>query len=270
MARTRVPPAIFQTTQFSSNPLTSSSSQIDLAYKHPILLIDPTDDDYDDNIIDCDDDGISEKNREMEIKLIDVNSTKITKNYEGGNCGDETSSFIIPQPNRNAFSSLNFEVPKIDDSNGNTCRLIGKVNPNLIKTWEQLSGSVLKTSQSDNKDKDKSIPMSENSEQQSCVLFYRKPFTFKEDNFFEVNNDTDNNTFKVNKILHSESSGDFYDSIDDQSLIENTYVVEDLMNSIYQDSEYVGGEGMAERCESITKTNKICWSIEETNTRYET
>lgn len=162
------------------------------------------------------------------------------------------SSFIVPVSKKNAFSSLT-SVHHRDESSDTTspCHLIGKVNPNLVKTWEQLNSSQHNINKIST-----SLTTSESSDKQSCVLFYRKPFNFTEDNDVE-------NKFHVNRVIHSESSGDFYDSIDDQSIIENTYVVDDdIMGSIYHDETVmVGGEGMAE-CDSLIEKKKICWSIE--------
>lgn len=184
---------------------------------------------------------VNERNKEVEY--IEDKSTDIIDLEDEEDDLEDEISVIIAQPKLNTFS------PIIKDQNSDDdCRLIGKVNPNLIKTWEQLSGNRIKIHE-----KDKSLS-SDNSEKQSCVLFYRKPFSFKDDVKMTEK-------FHVNKILHSESSDDFYDSIDEQSIVENTYIVDDIMSSsIYlnQDNEYAAGEGMAE-CGSLEK-KKICWS----------
>lgn len=185
-----------------------------------------------------DEESVNERNKEVEY--IEDRSTDIIDLEDEEDLEDEIS-VIIAQPKLNTFAPI--VIGKEDD-----CRLVGKVNPNLVKTWEQLSGNRIKINE-----KDKSMS-SENSEKQSCVLFYRKPFSFKDDV-------KTTEKFHVNKILHSESSGDFYDSIDDQSIVENTYIVDDIMSSsiyINQDNEYAAGEGMAE-CGSLEK-KKECWS----------
>lgn len=190
-----------------------------------------------------DDESVNERNKEVEYiedKLTDIIDLEDDEDLE-----DEIS-VIIAQPKLNTFNPI--IIGKEHQNSDVDCRLIGKVNPNLIKTWEQLSGNRIKINE-----KDKSLS-SDNSEKQSCVLFYRKPFSFKDDVKISEK-------FHVNKILHSESSGDFYDSIDDQSIVENTYIVDDIMSSsiyINQDNEFAAGEGMAE-CGSLEK-KKICWS----------
>lgn len=189
-----------------------------------------------------DEESVDERNKEVEY--IEDRSTDIIDLEDDEDLEDEIS-VIIAQPKLNTFAPI--VIGKEQNSEQLSPRLIGKVNPNLVKTWEQLSGNRIKINE-----KDKSLS-SDNSEKQSCVLFYRKPFSFKDD----VNTEK----FHVNKILHSESSGDFYDSIDDQSIVENTYIVDDIMSSsiyINQDNEYAAGEGMAE-CGSLEK-KKICWS----------
>lgn len=189
-----------------------------------------------------DEESVDERNKEVEY--IEDRSTDIIDLEDDEDLEDEIS-VIIAQPKLNTFAPI--VIGKEQNSEQSSPRLIGKVNPNLVKTWEQLSGNRIKINE-----KDKSLS-SDNSEKQSCVLFYRKPFSFKDDVKTEK--------FHVNKILHSESSGDFYDSIDDQSIVENTYIVDDIMSSsiyINQDNEYAAGEGMAE-CGSLEK-KKICWS----------
>lgn len=190
-----------------------------------------------------DDESVNERNKEVEY--IEDKSTDIIDLEDDEDLEDEIS-VIIAQPKLNTFNPI--IIGKEHQNSDVDCRLIGKVNPNLIKTWEQLSGNRIKINE-----KDKSLS-SDNSEKQSCVLFYRKPFSFKDDVKISEK-------FHVNKILHSESSGDFYDSIDDQSIVENTYIVDDIMSSsiyINQDNEFAAGEGMAE-CGSLEK-KKICWS----------
>lgn len=234
------PPPIFQLPFTSNNTTAALNDEVNMAYKHPILLMDSPDDECDFNNDD--------KNNEINLNNI-LTKDELKEQQE--------SSFIIPIPKKNAFSSL-ISLKSDRDNNEDEkpmCRLIGKVNPNLIKTWEQLNGNLINNNQNSNKQI--SLTNSESSEKQSCVVFYRKPFTFKDDNNCLTNDDN----FHVNKVLHSESSGDFYDSIDDRSIIENTYVVDNIiMNSMYHDTEVAGGEGMAE-CNSIDN-KKICWSIE--------
>ena len=88
-------------------------------------------------------------------------------------------------------------------------RLIGKINPNILKTWEQLSNNMEDDLQ--NRRVCNRGIQDEQDDQQSCVLFIRKPHNFSQSE--------DEKKFMVNKYNHEVgSSGDgerFYDSIDE-------------------------------------------------------
>lgn len=58
---------------------------------------------------------------------------------EEKNSGQE--SLIVPRPKMNAFQSIKEQGANQQDE-GVSCRLVGKVNPNILKTWEQLFGGT--------------------------------------------------------------------------------------------------------------------------------
>lgn len=73
-----------------------------------------------------------ERNRELTVQYVDDNSIEML------DATNETAS----QPRR--FSVKRTAFPSIEKTGGeaqSSCKLVGKVNPNLIKTWEQLNAS---------------------------------------------------------------------------------------------------------------------------------
>lgn len=97
--------------------------QIDeLAYKHPILLMDASEDD---EVEECD----GERDPCEQTDGAD----------EEKNAGQE--SLIVPRPKMHAFQSIKEQGGNPQDD-GSGCRLVGKVNPNILKTWEQLFGGT--------------------------------------------------------------------------------------------------------------------------------
>jgi hypothetical protein len=212
------PPAIFSPT-FLPITLTDDDGdepQLELAYKHPILLMD----EERCSVVSSE---CNEKNREVEVKYIVDNSVDILDKKE-----DDDESLIVPK-------TKNFCPQKSEQRS--ECRLVGKVNPNILKTWEQLSGKK------DGKSSLNTDTSSENSQdKQSCLMFYN--------NLSEETED-----FCVNKIAHVEnmSDADFYDSIDEQLFSKQT---------LGESDEYglMAGEGMAD-CGSFDK-KRMLWSID--------
>uniref|UniRef100_A0A182VH00 Uncharacterized protein n=1 Tax=Anopheles merus TaxID=30066 RepID=A0A182VH00_ANOME len=98
-----IPPPIFHVRplalQGEQRPQQQQQRQIDeLAYKHPLLLMDTSDEEDD----------------------------------QEQNAGQE--SLIVPSPKLVAFQSPGRQGEPGPDG----CRLVGRVNPNILKTWEQL------------------------------------------------------------------------------------------------------------------------------------
>lgn len=213
LSKTCVPPAIFKPsfTPFSPPP------QLELAYKHPRLLMATPDDE---------ESIYTETNREIEIKYVDDNSIEMLDASNGNSSSSNKAKSILGHQSsrKTAFLSINLDVSNGNNTTtSNSCKLIGKVNPNLVKTWEQLNGNC-------------------NGNGTNEVA------------------PTANKHYHINRVIHTESSEDFYDSIDDDQSTSEL----DHMSSICHDStenmEQAAGEIMAQ-CESLDK-RKICWSID--------
>uniref|UniRef100_A0A182MTD7 Uncharacterized protein n=1 Tax=Anopheles culicifacies TaxID=139723 RepID=A0A182MTD7_9DIPT len=123
-----IPPPIFHVSPDRQHMLVlqdQKQRQIDeLAYKHPILLMDASEDDEED---------------ERDHDLLPDSKSKQEEVDDAGeerNCGQE--SLIVPRPRMNAFQSMKEQ----QDNRPSGCRLVGKVKPNILKTWEQLSGGT--------------------------------------------------------------------------------------------------------------------------------
>lgn len=201
-----------------------------------------------------------ERDRDTEVKYVDDNSVEV---LDASN--SQPSSIIKVEPNivpikNNAFNLIQRVENNIDSEKNIAevkCRLVGKVNPNIVRTWEQLNSVILRNQ---NSFTSKSIESNTNSnDKQSFTLFCRKPYNFKE---LEERLEK----FPVSKVCYAESgSDDFFDSIDDNlSLTEKIIQVNEKSNEIDDDlimMSEAAGEGMAD-FDSLDK-NKICWSIDE-------
>ncbi|CRL05124.1 CLUMA_CG018239, isoform B [Clunio marinus] len=126
----------------------------------------------------------------------------------------DNSSIIVPKPIRQVKKKTNHDERP---------HLIGKVNPMIARTWEQLSNQMDLSSESNLEDNDE-------DDKQSYVLFVRKPFNF-------LSQDDDN--FSVNKIQH-DASEIFFDSIDNDEEEDED-----------EESCPEGGETMAEELDSL-------------------
>uniref|UniRef100_A0A182W537 Uncharacterized protein n=1 Tax=Anopheles minimus TaxID=112268 RepID=A0A182W537_9DIPT len=122
-----IPPPIFHVSPDRQHMLVlqdQKQRQIDeLAYKHPILLMDASEDDEEDER-----EGVLQEDQSKQLEVDDT--------AEERNCGQE--SLIVPRPRMNAFQSMKEQM----DERPSGCRLVGKVKPNILKTWEQLSGGT--------------------------------------------------------------------------------------------------------------------------------
>lgn len=161
LLKTRVP-EILKTSQNRrhsavNTPSAMMTSEINFAYKHPLVA--------------------AEELLKTEGGETLAHSTRRKCFNDFGN-----SSNIIPEPAKLAKKILNNKRP----------HLIGKVTPDIAKTWEQLSKAMESSIESQSEDEDK----------QSFVLFLRKPFNFEE---------SDEN-FVVNK-MHNVGDN-FFDSIE--------------------------------------------------------
>lgn len=138
----------------------------------------------------------------------------------------DNSSFIVPIP------AHPIRCPR--KNSGDRPHLIGKVTPNIAKTWEQITNAMESSMPSQTEEEDK----------QSYVLFVRKPFNFQP-----------SEDFAVNKIQH-EHSEKFYDSI------ENDFQITESCDD--EASVVEGGDVMAEGLDSLEMryNDVILWSIE--------
>lgn len=241
--RTREPPAIFQPSAMTTyNPLKALQQKfVNMAYKHPQLLIsdrdecDKVDSDPDENVMK----PVPDYN--------DQNKCQPTFKLEIFHENDYTDGEIVKKPNDNG------------------CRLIGNVKPNLIKTWEQLNGSM--TSHSVTMARQKR-PTQENNEKFDTQPEYNPMVYFSNNNnnhiLFDQSKSTaskNNESFVIKRP--ASQSGHFYDSIDNESVVTQDDD-DQLIASLCDDIEH-GGETMAEYISLIEKKEKLCWSIDSCN-----
>lgn len=240
LMRTREPPAIFQPSAMTTyNPLKALQQKfVNMAYKHPQLLIgdrdecDKIDSDSDENVM------------------------KTVANYNDHNKCRSTFKLNIFHDNNCADSGQ--VVQKSADNN--SCRLIGNVKPNLIKTWEQLNGTM--TSQADAM----AIRSTEESNEKFNTQHEYNPMVYFSNNhiLFDQNKSTaskNNESFVIKRP--ASQSGHFYDSIDNESVV--TQDDDDQLIASLCDAVEHGGEAMAEYISLIEKKEKLCWSMDSCN-----
>lgn len=277
-------------------PAREDAKDLELAYKHPILLMN----DEDEQNVFCSvvSSVGNERNREVEVRYVDDNSIELLDAREDYGEG-EKESLIVPKPKKMAFHSLKGSPVKNGVDEESKCRLVGKVNPNILKTWEQLSGGdkaePTTARRKNSKNSLITITSSENSSadsKQSCLIFYRNQYN-------NMAAGEPEEEFHVNRIQHgsvstaasstvedkavpamvtsttstttttsSEGCYDFYDSIDDSStrIDDGAGVVvpedEDGDDDDDDDEEYgmAAGEGLADFTSLDRK--KMMWSID--------
>lgn len=195
MGKTRVPEILKTTSTFQTSAM---SSEINLAYKHPLVI-------------------------EEELQN-DAGEALATDSLQ-----NQSRSIIVPQK-----TSLRNNRKLSDDRP----HLIGKVTPNIARTWEQLSSAMNDVSNDDDDDDEENMSGME-EDKQSYVLFVRKPFNFNGD---------DEEAFDV----HQAGSEKFYDSIEYGDDYEE------------EQEEFDGRETMAEGVDSLEmrENDVIVWSIE--------
>uniref|UniRef100_A0A1Q3F5C0 Uncharacterized protein n=1 Tax=Culex tarsalis TaxID=7177 RepID=A0A1Q3F5C0_CULTA len=248
--RSQGPPAILIPQQVTAP--SRDSEDLELAYKHPILLMN----DEDEQNVFCSvvSSVGNERNREVEVRYVDDNSIELLDAREDFGEG-EKESLIVPKPKKMAFHSLKGSpVRNGVDGDESKCRLVGKVNPNILKTWEQLSGGDKnEPAAARRKNSLITVTSSENGSadsKQSCLIFYRNQYNnlaAPEEEEFHVNRiqhgsvstSTSSSTTMeqedkrtaaprttsgsmvtsttTTETTSSEGCYDFYDSIDDSS-----------------------------------------------------
>lgn len=246
------PPAIFQPVYECAS--SSTIAHYNMAYRHPsgVLMSDQ-----------AQDISNKERDRDIEVQLVDDNSVELLDtddDIKGQNGGEP---IIVPirkhmtrfgsmhQRSRSVSRENSLKATSEEETSENKCRLVGRVNPNIVRTWEQLKGTVIR-----NECSITTSVCSENStDKQSFTLFCRKPYNFKE---LEERLEK----FPVRKVRHNENSGDFFDSIDDNNS-ELMYDENDEENIVEENDILVpaGREGMAD-FDSIER-RRLCWSIDD-------
>lgn len=243
LARNQQPPAIFKPsfTPFSPPP------QLEIAYKHPRLLMNSTDDENEEesiyretiNQLDLDDHSVDEiilaasEPTDRKSRSTAKNSTKLQNQ--------------LRQRKIDAFSSISTADKSSED---NECKLIGKVNPNLVRTWEQLNRKSIPPSNDYLKQLYRSRSLSNNSGDEK-ILYPDNNTTV------DLTTAQSDGDFRINVMIHSESSEDFYDSIDDRFLSDLNGVPSICVEN---DDGAAAGEVMAEY--DLLDKRKICWSID--------
>lgn len=176
-----------------------------------------------------------------------------------------SSVIIVPEKQRPKTPTY-YATPVTVRRNSDNCHLIGKVNPNILRTWQQLN-------------------LYQNGNRQG-------------DDDVIKNSDEDPASFKVNYVTYDQTSAEdlFYDSIDEgeeedrnssevsrsnaatfelssgtgaESIIFRGQVGKDAQSSLMTDSaeQYLtespltAGEGMAE-FDSLDKKRLKCWSLD--------
>lgn len=180
LARTRAPPPMFRpTTSFMAfNQIPPHRMLVDIAYKHPQLLID---------------------------------DEEVAAGDDADELDADTMSKVGCRQSEASNNRLNKE-----------CKLIGNVNPALVKTWEQLNGF---------RSDDNASPLA------------NYPMHYASGNGGRDANETaSNKSFVIRRA--AAASDHFYDSIDNESYITQEDE-EHLIASICDEME-AGGEALAE------------------------
>lgn len=148
LQRSEIPPAIFGDTRSFLPINCSSNEQIEIAYKHPnLLMLEPmTDDEFD---------------FKQSTESVEADSIELVIADDDGD-GDHKSRpiFHCSGDKLIAFSSLHvYDQQREVNERLHGCKLIGKVNPSLKKTWEQLNsaGEPLKRNQRERSPSDGAI-----------------------------------------------------------------------------------------------------------------
>lgn len=227
----KVPEILKPQRQCQSKTFSTSAeveTEINLAYKHPLVI--------------------------AEELQIDEDGGETLAQFDN-------SSIIVPheqqQQCHRRHSSHRRHHHKSSDHESRP-HLIGKVTPNIARTWEQLTSAMDFNDEIEiATEADVDVEGEEEEDKQSYILFVRKPFNFHQ---------SDDNDYKIHHQHHVESEK-FYDSIDE-------YGDDDYEEEI---DSTIGGEMMAEQIDSLemrrmTNNNNnnnnvndddvIVWSIE--------
>lgn len=234
LARTVVPPAIFKPSFQAFSP----PPALELAYKHPRLLFEQDDDEQQDSVVDegspsTKPNSFVERNRELTVQYVDDNSIEILE------ANKETS--IVVQPRTFSVKRTAFPEP---DVQSNDCKLVGKVTPNLIKTWEQLNA---------NSQPNRTVSTLSSVHHQGAA------HQLQSEDFYDSIDD-DQIVSELERIPSMCDGDEFSDLLDDDADVD----LDGMMDEVLFDGRTLGrqaaGEVMAQ-FESIDK-RKICWSMD--------
>lgn len=242
LTRTRAPPAIFKPTPITSyNPLEAPQQHlVNMAYKHPQLLID----DSEENDLNANDGNLL--NGMVEKDIVSPDDIKMT---------ESKSAFKI-----NLFNNGSY----LNNETSNTCKLIGNVKPNLVKTWEQLNA----TNNGDDDTIRMNCPINYNRQNINARNGFENQLVYPTNaHLFMGGGDgaspsaieTNNESFIISRA--ASKSDHFYDSIDNESFV--TQDDDEQLASLCDDEH--GGEGMAEYLSLVEEKEKLCWSVDSCN-----
>lgn len=255
MARTRAPPPIFKPSFIAISP---PPSQLDaIAYTHPRLLMDypPVHElDYINTM------GGSSRIQYIDddnsIELLDAskNVSKSTPKIADDIGGKPPRA----RQHRQAFASI--VSTKQPDSNTDidavvACKLIGKVNPTLVKTWEQLNRKVPM-------ERAPTTPRKRSTSNSSDDrILYPETDPKMTASTSRLNGNAFGEHYRINVVIHSESSEDFYDSIDadDEHFMCDAADVPSMCAS---DGEYLAAAAGDVMADDLLDKRKMCWSID--------
>lgn len=258
MSRTRHhPPAIFETPAFAAFDATPKDL-VDMAYKHPHVLQDEIETTATSTTGSTDEDCGIYSATNGDIKYNEFSSIELIGADEDADFNRHCHENGFKSINKTtAFSSINDHIDGEEMGGGagtDNCKLIGKPNPHLIKTWEKLNRKRSKEfDQSLKADRDFLV------EAKPKIAPRRKYFT----------SSTTHSLAGKRPPNESDSSEHFYDSIDNESVFTQNDDDDDanggaLITSMCNDEIVAGGEGMAEPPLSFTIDNKskLCWSTD--------
>lgn len=241
LIKTHIPPAIFKPIPITTyNPLKAPQQKFcDMAYKHPQLLI------HNANVNGLD--QVDACNNTHNTTVADI---ELATN---GVADDPKHIRYDSMLKRNLFGADNLNVNQIaQKAIDSSCKLIGNVKPNLVKTWEQLNRARPTTKQ-------QMIAYPGYVIDDDCL---RTDLAIE-----QTSTEHSNETFIMSgrsKSHTTRTDDHFYDSIDNESIITEQCDDDQIISSLGFDMED-GGEAMAEYLSIVEKKEKLCWSVDSCN-----
>ncbi|XP_037927111.1 serine-rich adhesin for platelets isoform X6 [Hermetia illucens] len=219
MAKNCSPPAILKP---SYQPY-ECPKDLELAYQHPQLL------------------RVDQK-VDQDIDLPSSSSSTNIERYQQEEEKFDTELYLNQDANveisQNARACKNIDNPRMNN-NTPSCKLVGNVAENLVKTWERINSNYcIENTQrpfksgATKRDLVLARSVSNNSDESEPMIYYQQV-------------DENKASFHVNKVVYledEETSDNFYDSIDDAKNYESETDDDDNIISMYQDD---AGEELA-------------------------